>query len=384
VPLLIIEGVTAAKVQASGETKEKDNGKSTMRKKDTIESVSLNGAHAAVKLLPFPFFISCLSRSPKSVLVDMGPLLEKVTEEMNLALNENKARLLEISKSYINDYHKTKKHTLPILIGEGTGILEGGTIKDSPTAQRDRAFVYDWPFEHSAKMPIVLGDRTESPFYKTLVFGITHRFMDSLRIGTFHFATKRSDTIFYRSCLYSEFIVMDPSITIIPSLCAGYIGSERASSSVSRERSQSEFSEEMVDIIKAVVKTRQPNPRMKGSSRYPIVDIMSLSPDKIYSQEITNIQMFVTSVRNDWVIRSRLRVKNTGRVMSYSDATSIISVYFSKDTLTKDVLDKIFDYCRRFRSLDNHIIGNVVSYLEYYDENFYSYRLDFYCFDNSQ
>lgn len=370
VPFLIIEGVTAAKVQDNS-TNKQDAAKALPQ---TLETVTISGAHASVKLIPYPFLLACLSRSPEVVKSSMGPLLEHVKTTMDNEINKNMDMLCSIYSNYVIDYHKTKKYILPILIGEGTGILEGGILGEpNLRSKQDRAFVYDWPFENASKMPIILDDRTQSPFYKTLVFGITHRFMDALNIGTFHFATKRKNTLFYRSCLYSDFISMGDTVTIIPNLSM-----ESKTQHKEHRLSEKEFSDDMVDIIKSVIKTRLPNPRIKGYSSYPLINIMFI--DEPDSEEIVSAQQFVKAIRSDVDMRNRIKIKKTGKVQDLSDATSIISVYFTKDTLGADVLQKIFNYCKTYKSIQNTVIGNVVIYLEYYDENFFSYRLDFYCF----
>lgn len=167
VPLMVIEGVTANNIQnASSSVDEQHIGGNHLK-----IPPELNGAHAALKAIPFYWF--------HKMLANWSP-------NHNLTLHV---------KSEADDFFvknpDIKPDQLPILIGEGTGILEGGIFEDKLKIERD--YVYKSAIMDKMKRLIIPNIRSISPFYQALIFGFTDRYMNSHGIGTFYFATLRPE-----------------------------------------------------------------------------------------------------------------------------------------------------------------------------------------------
>lgn len=375
IPFLVIEGVTASNVQGAE------------NKKNNEEELIVNGAHASLKLIPYPYLQECLMRSPDEMKEAMVPLFLAVDKKiLDLRTNTSKSHgILE------------NLETLPILIGEGTGIMEGGLFGEpSQTSGILRNFVYSSAALEKAKKPIILQDRSISPFYKTLLFGVTDVFIETLGIGTFHFAEQLENGKFQRSCLYSNIIKKSRKVVIIPNL---YHSINTRSNDNTRE-----FSNEMIELMHSVAKSRVPTPTIMGSKQYPINAIFTFNKDTLLSilssrytkmsekndaAELLEAIAFTENISKDKVISDRLGRRNV------ENPDGIISVFVTRGNLTSELFKNLLDFVANYRSAKTqlsendglvkmYIIGKVNIFKEYLDEAYFVYRLDFYCFGYNQ
>jgi hypothetical protein len=407
-PFLVIEGVTASNVQGA-------------ENKNKSSELIINGAHASLKLIPYPYFRECLKRSPEVLMNPMQPLLASVDAKIKALESQSKKNTLY-----------TLGIELPILIGEGTGIMEGGLFSEpSTTSVLLRNFIYSSGALDRAKKPIILQDRSISPFYKTLLFGVTDAFIESLGIGTFHFAEQLGEkNKMQRSCLYSNLVKKDKKVVIIPNLYHiinrdGDQSQRQRSRKTSRSRASRErlttrqissptdisreFSKDLIDLMRSVAKSRIPTPTIVGRIGYPIIPVTHgmkplsreagggnrnspypfYSPDstllvKTDAMELVNAINFLETIAQDEIIRSRMGTRNIDR------PSGIITVFMTRGTLTKGLFVNLLDFVKNYRSgkmedSDNmYIVGRVNIFKEYLDETYFVYRLDFYCFTYSE
>lgn len=207
VPVLTIDGVSSAHVNKKTND---DNGE-----------VRIDGAHGAIVFFPMDYFSQALSRwEPNQIIV------KEIEKQMIYRLNE----LQHITRRSImlKDQFKSFLSTLPVLMGEGTGLL-------NPLAKTDAA--YDLNRDMSASELLRKKVKRElvfpvenNPFYKAILFGTSTLFMERLpvQIGTFRFTyvspdSQFNDAVRYPSnkalstgILFSDLINKRADIAVIP------------------------------------------------------------------------------------------------------------------------------------------------------------------------
>lgn len=149
IPFLCIEGVTSSHAQNQND----------------ITVSNITGAHAAIKCIPIGTFKRFVARwRPDHPLLNYDP-----------PSSNGDASLDDV---------------LPILYGEGTGMLNSGGECD-PVGEENkslRSFFYSSKDSKAAKKPLYPNEGT-SPFYKAIMYGATNRFLEKYGVATFRFCT---------------------------------------------------------------------------------------------------------------------------------------------------------------------------------------------------
>lgn len=214
------------------------------------QSAQVTGAHSAVHAIPRDYFAASVARwRPEH------PLARLRLHDPSLA------------------------GQLPVLVGEGTGLLDPGALTDPvPTAWRDA--VHDGPaIGDVAKKTLYQPADPHAPsdFYKVVLFGATHEFLDTYHIGTFRFAHRLRDGSYSKGVAFEELRARQADVVILP---YGYRGMERALSEgrigtgVGGRLSAAgpdqaggwpgEFTADQLAAMRAVTKTRIPPPPLTG------------------------------------------------------------------------------------------------------------------------
>jgi hypothetical protein len=198
VPFLCIEGVTSSHVQNQQDIKDEE---------------TVSGAHAAVKCLPVAYFKRCLANwRPDHPLANLRAGSLRWTRSRILRSNRHRGdEGDDPSRRYEDSFYWTKAplsylprlvatddydddeeeedddegEDLPILLGEGTGMLNPGG--EPGTCCKAHAFVvYSSEATKCAKKPLH-PPKGVSPFYKIVLFGTTNRFVHDFGIAGFRF-----------------------------------------------------------------------------------------------------------------------------------------------------------------------------------------------------
>lgn len=194
IPFLCIEGVSSPSAQNQQELKDK--------------GPRITGAHAAIKFLPIKYFKKCLKEwDRKHPLLSSsfrfhrktrktcgGPFEHlpfqkpfKKRKKCGELDGENGRVERAWKKKYYSFFYDGWKKKLPILIGEGTGMLSSYGESD-PSFPGPRSYLYSCKELRSAKKPLY-PPKGESCFYKAVLFGTTNRFLRPYKVGTFRFCT---------------------------------------------------------------------------------------------------------------------------------------------------------------------------------------------------
>lgn len=224
IPFLCIEGVSCASAQNQHELKSQQHHK----EEEEEESVKITGAHAAIKFIPRTYFKQCLEQwRPNHPIAQLKP------QDLNFKVDTRRVcggpfkHLPFIDNNNSNNNESVLypwESDMPILIGEGTGMLNSGGEDDPCYDVSLRKLIYTCKAMKASKKPLYPPKGT-SPFYKAILFGCTNRFIRDYNIGSFRFCKKTNtssvfglhkSTEFHRGILFADLIAMDPNIAVIP------------------------------------------------------------------------------------------------------------------------------------------------------------------------
>lgn len=393
VPFIVIEGVTAPNMEHADRNEDERSSKGKRRRSreenipDTEENkgIVITAAHGALKLIPRDYFSSCLTR-------------------WNPGHRLTKYLVARVSEEAIRDPDLVG--TLPILIGEGTGILEGGTRQDPSPKQRET--VYSAPSTEKIKRPLMPKNRNKSPFYKALVFGFTDEFVRDFCIGKFHFCTALRNGKVGRGQLFEDFMTRRSNTVIIPNVLVA-----NPSRGVDVPDDAVEFDPNMMRIIENVIRIKTPLPRITGPG-YAMPGERLRGWKKLYDSllgvvedvETSDVRLFVAE--NE---RRKERNRNGGEGTRYNarlyyhhrDAipakllakmahefhespslqkarkgrvARIISTYANENHVDEQFVNETLAYFER-KATEKIAVGDLRIYRENIDDGFYMYRLDF-------
>lgn len=242
IPFVCIEGVTCSHAQNQHEIEDKNK---------------ITGAHASVKCLPRHFFKKCLSSWDETHPI-LSSSLSFSAPSAGCPISYEKDALKPpfsyLPKIIDGDNFEEWEYSLPILLGEGTGMLNSGGEPD-PSCPHHRRQVYSIPSVRCAKKPLYPKKGT-SPFYKATMFGATNRFLRDFGVATFRFCRKTEGLIFdiarkpkfERGVLFPDLIHMKEDISLVP------YGDSR--SSVNRVEGRREFSPSLTCILNNTLNVR--------------------------------------------------------------------------------------------------------------------------------
>lgn len=159
IPLLCIEGVSSTHVE---------------NMKD-IEKIRVGGAHFAIKFLPHPLFAQYVGNWS-----DAHPLAQSSVVSARVASHAPPRR------ATVSTWGAIDAARLPVLVGEGTGMLY--PLPGGDMLAQERASLYNdasmSPVKKSLNPP-----PGPSEFYQVVLIAFTTEFIDTHRTGTFRFST---------------------------------------------------------------------------------------------------------------------------------------------------------------------------------------------------
>ena len=295
VPFMCIEGVTSASAQNQHD----------------IEKTEITGAHAAIKCLPIWYVKKCIANwNPSHPIVDTSLSYDVNVSHVPggpfnyLPFVDKRASSAKKEEGGGEDYEEWEKK-LPVLIGEGTGMLNSGGEPDPCTQAGFRKFVYSCKATKCSKKHLYPPKGT-SPFYKAILFASTNRFINDFKIGTFRFCQKdphrrhkESETAtaiatddapeFCRGVLFSDLIHMSETVALIPYGDARDIVNDKKKKKAKEDEERDylmpttattpkrngekktyfEFSDTQLHILKETLKTRlKPKPIVSASPSF--------------------------------------------------------------------------------------------------------------------
>lgn len=234
IPFLCIEGVACASAQNQHELKddeeeeeggegEEDENNITADNNGRIKKekkISVGGAHAAIKFIPIPIFKKWLSRSSPGHPLLKEDMCFKTTVNITDVDHSSRhkapmcylPRMCDKDTTIEIDFDPLE---LPILIGEGTGLLNSGGESD-PACVYHRLMLYSLDGLRAAKKPLYQNKGT-STFYKLVLFCATPYFMHDYNIASFRVCRINKITgVIERGVLFSDFIWMKDDICLVP------------------------------------------------------------------------------------------------------------------------------------------------------------------------
>jgi hypothetical protein len=370
VPIATIMGVTTNSIQNAKKSSDNDDNDTISNLEKKKQPPKIISGHAALVMLPLDLFYKYLCRWSHD-----HKLTLKVYTEMNDSLKKN------------NDLKN-----LPVLIGEGTGIFESGVLKDEIKDIRTEFYENCTVIEKVKKL-IIPNTRQESPFYSSLIFGFTDKYIEENKIGTLYFSTKhyednyvlknknngKTNTTyphnnkFGRGCTFEDFILDNENITIVPNLC------------IDSDVSCCEFDPFILNMMQDVSKTRVPLPKLQITHTHTenIKSCIIISKEdgaqsceldfdtiKCYhtftNTELTMLLKFLEKINDEPKLKNN-KMRQLDSVMcfyileDYVDETLV-------ESITNFILSSQFD------------IQGVEIYKEYHTEDFFVYRVDIlYC-----
>jgi hypothetical protein len=157
----------------------------------------VTGAHAAVFFLPRDYYTQCVANWSTQ-----HPVAQRVIGQHRT----------------ISDQLGHLEQPLPILVGEGTGIMEPGARTDPCLAQRK--LVAQCPGTNPGQIKKMLYNGpagSSSSFYKVLIFGASPAAAArGERTLTWRFAQRQADGEYSKGIRFEQLMVRDPSICLVP------------------------------------------------------------------------------------------------------------------------------------------------------------------------
>lgn len=272
VPLVLIEGSESKKLDDSDDSKEgndvegnRGRGKREMSRQQKPIPPEIRAGHASLKLIPIPYFMDMIKNWNPNKNYPVNKIL---TNEWN-----NFQKIVRELEDNLEFYNWLNKNQLPILIGEGTAMLESGTLLDEQTNSRTMVNCCPGVEKFRKKFFLPDKDRLHSPFYVALFLGITNYFIErGFNQGFFYFAFKNpenyfsferseekgSDDSFGKGVLFMDFMMRSSGTTLIPNL------SSQDSNVNEIEFINKEEETKIMETIKQVIVNRSPLPKFYG------------------------------------------------------------------------------------------------------------------------
>lgn len=204
-------------------------------------SAAVTGAHSAVQALPRDYVAACVAR------------WQPAHPAARLAVHD--ARLAG---------------RLPVLTGEGTGLLDPGAGADPvPPAWRDAVYDHAATGETAKKTLFQAPAGAPSDFYKVALFGASRETLERYRVGSWRFAYRLADGRYSKGVKYEDLMARSDQVLLVPyghramehALTAGRIASGvGAGVDETRGGWPGEFDADELAALRAVTKTRLPPP----------------------------------------------------------------------------------------------------------------------------
>lgn len=204
-------------------------------------STEVTGAHSAVQALPRDYVAACVAR------------WQPAHPAARLAVHD--ARLAG---------------QLPVLTGEGTGLLDPGAGADPvPSAWREAVYDHAATGEIAKKTLYQAPAGEPSDFYKVVLFGASRETLDNYRVGTWRFAYRLADGRYSKGVKYEDLMARSDQVLLVPyghstmerALTEGRIASGvGAGVDEARGGWPGEFDADELAALRAVTKTRLPPP----------------------------------------------------------------------------------------------------------------------------
>lgn len=356
VPFLVIEGVTSNNVT---------NAKKRTDPVTSGKAPKLTGAHGAIKFIPYSLLESYLVKWNAS-------------HPLTIHVQRTRRDLFQLLTF-------PEEEPTQILIGEGTGLLEAGIFMD-PLAHI-RQYVYSCPMMEKVKKPIFATKREISPFYQALIFGFTNRFIASHGIGMFHFATENPEQIysnvipgsepFGRGVVFADFIQQKDYVRLLPNILPGQVR---------------EYSEDLVCLMDAVVKTRIPTPSLLGFSpnMSPSINILDsnqltktellLKLDRDTNELVPNLCPLVNHCAAQEelsLLLDLIHAFDANKSIQKREFQGIIYIYLLEDYVDQLFMEKLKDFFIYHPPAGApYFVGGISIFREYHDDTFYVYRCE--------
>jgi hypothetical protein len=367
IPLSCIEGVSSNNVYNA---EKKGRGGHSQNSRRLLPKLS--SAHAAEKFIPIPIMINYIEP-----FVQQGIVSDLKTR----------------NNTYLKS-HSPNDIPNEIMVGEGTGLLEGGVFKDKDAKMRE--MVYSCGILEKTKKFIVPVTRENYPFYKALIFCFTDEFIDSSKIGTFTFVTKnprshydnvkQSEKEYGRGVIFSDFITKKDFVHLKPQCFVD---------------KKYEYSDKLYHIMRYVAKNRIPIPILHGFELDPIHLITSVEDDKLqYIQKM----YFNQRKDSDKILECLNRKpithhnfskqalellkkmvhtfhtdKNFVEIRSMQSLKGIIYVYLLEEYVDEYFVDEVVKHFST-NTTNEYAVGDCHIFREYHDNTFYVYRCDFHIY----
>jgi hypothetical protein len=245
VPFLCIEGVSCASAQ---------------NQHALSESASVNGAHAAVKCLPLSYVKQCLQRwDPDHPILGCDgfsssppPGLVNTTASKRVGGGGTSSSFSNLPYAIVLPEGDKKKAAvydwedrLPILLGEGTGMLNPSGEKDPCKRPNIRNYVYACDALSCSKKPLYPPKAT-SPFYKAILFGATNRFLRNFKTTTFRFC-RQNENEFHRGVLFPDLVNKSDNVALVP---------YNSIDTVTNSKNKREFTEALMIVMEKSLNVR--------------------------------------------------------------------------------------------------------------------------------
>jgi hypothetical protein len=387
VPFLCIEGVTSPSAQNRYDSEDE-------AKKE------ITGAHAAVKCVPAWYFQECVARWNSGHPIAGGGSACERSYEFKRTAHPGKVGgpFVHLPERDYGDRPTTKRDAkhygderddydggdgwtrlLPLLLGEGTGMLNSGGESDPCGDPKTRsALVYSCKALKCSKKPLYPPKGT-SPFYKAVMFASTNRFLKEHRVGTFYFCTSLEGTDSFssskkysRGVRFSDLVSMRDNVAIVPH---GDVFKDRRNEATATP----EFSEPMMYLMRRALLTRQKSRPVSPSDLPPVIEFdyyqLSESEDSKKAVLFAGRDVLergyaaLREMKDKMNLRRAMRTTEPERLLS---ERTEISVYLDPFYANKELCEGI---CSHFREKKKNVIVKFA--LESLTDKLLQWRLTF-------
>ena len=381
VPFMCIEGVTSASAQNQHD----------------IEETVITGAHAAIKCLPLWYVQKCVANwNPNHPIADSSK---------RISFGVNTSHVPGGPFNYVpfavkTDSNNNEKDTnswekdLPVLIGEGTGMLNSGGEKDPCPLAGFRRYVYASKATKCSKKHLYPPKGT-SPFYVAILFASTNRFVEC-GVGTFRFCVKTPDGDFRRGVLFPDLVAMKEDVCIVPYgdakdhvkfepvTTAGSSSSSpppppsssssssSSNAAVIRKRPyRKEFTNTQLHILREALKTRlKPKPVVsfnalfsEGDVVIPIVSGLNLSALSAHVRNRIEGSLGFARLNElrDRLISNVLRKwgkRDKSYVLAEEEGRVKVSIYYDDEYITEDTVGSLLEHFKRENVIMKYAMEN--------------------------
>lgn len=350
--LFCLEGVTATHTQNDKDFKE-----------------DINGAHAAIKALPRDYFGECVGRwDPLHALAQL-----KVT-----------------------DIYKNK---LPVLVGEGTGMLF--PVGKSDGHEYLRKQIGDAVKSLQVIKKYLYNAPTDSKFYKQIMLGATAEFMDNYRCATFYFTTKqvsdKGETQFGKGVPFSLLVQRSSEVILRPASFNEPIKVPlRITTSTGSEQCayNPEFTMEQTLLMQNVVRTRMPPPNFEPVNVEKVGPVIDTDHSRIAHPILDSLCVALKAMGPSTMAALQIKTQTQNKVNQQTVANGTdtltgsqkqdpvktkISYFINPQYLTKSFCENLINSFKSLivvtdasylmeRHLDDHVMYRLT--VEYLDTHF--------------